>query len=82
MTDQELREALAEYAHEAWSGWMKYLFDKTLPEKLYNGEVIPRDLANRWQRQMNTPYADLPEEEKESDRDEADKILAIVRSQK
>lgn len=78
LKDEELREKLAEYAHEAWSGWMKYMFDKTLPEKLYNGEVIPRDLVKRWQRQMNTPYAELSEEEKESDRLKADRMLEIV----
>ena len=25
-----VREALADYAHDAWSGWMKYLFSKCL----------------------------------------------------
>ncbi len=24
-----MREKLAEYAHEAWSGWMRYLFEKS-----------------------------------------------------
>ena len=26
----ELREALADYAHQAWSGWMRYLFSKCI----------------------------------------------------
>lgn len=81
-TRQTCREALAEYAHEAWSGWMKYLFGKTeTSERFFSGEivvVIPRWAVDRWQRQMNTPYADLPESEKESDRAEADKMLAIL----
>ena len=81
------REALAAYAHEAWSGWMKYLFSKTerlngraVVEGGYvrDGAVIPLGSVERWKRQMNTPYADLPESEKESDRAEADKMLAIV----
>lgn len=71
------REALAAYAHEAWSGWMKYLFEHS--EIYTDGSVgIPVDLVRRWYRQMNTPYAALPESEKESDRAEADKMLAIV----
>jgi hypothetical protein len=73
-----LREALAEYAHEAWSGWMKYMFSKTMRESITGGEIIPAWAVERWQRQLSTPYADLPEEEKESDRAEADKMLAIM----
>ena len=77
-----LREALADYAHAAWSGWMKYLFSKTeTSERFFSGEivvVIPRWAVDRWQRQMNTPYADLPEEEKKSDREEADKIMGAI----
>jgi hypothetical protein len=32
-----------------------------------------------WQRQVGTPYADLSEAEKESDRKEADRVLAALR---
>jgi len=72
-----MREKLAEYAHEAWSGWMRYLFEKS--ERNSDGTVtIPAWAVARWTRQMNTPYADLPENEKESDREEADKIIAIL----
>jgi hypothetical protein len=75
MNDQ--REALAAYAHEAWSGWMRYMFSKSLKES--DGSVlIGPALVERWTRQMTTPYADLPESEKASDRDEADRMLAIV----
>lgn len=73
----EIREALAEYAHEAWSGWMKYLFSKGT----FNQDgtwTMPAWAVERWQRQMNAPYASLPEEEKKSDREEADRMLGIV----
>lgn len=73
-----VREALAEYAHDAWSGWMIYLFQKSVTN-IENGTVtIPKWAVDRWFRQTQTAYADLPEEEKESDRAEADKMLAIV----
>jgi hypothetical protein len=75
----EEREALAAYAHEAWSGWMKYMFGKSSRGRTSGHVVIPADLVARWERQMTTPYADLPESEKESDRVEADKMLAIIR---
>lgn len=71
------REALSDYAHAAWSGWMQYMFGKCV--RLPNGSVIvPSSLVERWTRQMNTAYGDLPEGEKESDRAEADKILGII----
>lgn len=79
--DADVREALAEYAHEAWAGWMKYMFEK-MHAVNHDGEntslVMPSWAVERWQRQMNTSYADLPEEEKASDREEADRMLAIL----
>ena len=72
----ELREALADYAHQAWSGWMEYLFSKSA--KNSDGTItIPRWAVERWTRQMNTPYNELPENEKDSDRKEADRMIAI-----
>ena len=72
------REQLAEYAHEAWSGWMNHLFSKSR-EHAHGVVVIPEWAVKRWTRQAKTPYNELPEEEKESDRAEADKMLAIVK---
>ena len=74
--ETEQREQLAEYAHEAWSGWMKYLFSKC--EKKKDKLIIPAWAVQRWTRQSIMPYAFLPEKEKESDRAEADKMLAII----
>ena len=73
------RELLAAYAHdEAWSGWMRYVFDKST----FNADgsvTIPTWAVERWGRQIATPYRELPEDEKESDRKEADRMLTIVR---
>lgn len=85
--DGDLREQLAALAHEQWSGWMEYMFSKCHPGQarlddgtfVPNGTmVIPAWATERWMRQMSTPYAELPESEKESDRQEADRVLAIV----
>lgn len=70
----ELVETLADIAHQQWSGWMEYLFSKSI----YNADgsvTIPAPLVERWQRQRITPYAALPENEKESDRKEAARVL-------
>lgn len=72
------KEALADLAHEQWTGWMKYLFSKCVPYG--DGSMrIPADLVGRWHRQTQTAYEDLSEKEKDSDRKEADKYLLLIR---
>lgn len=73
----DLREQLAALCHEQWAGWMKYLFVKGNKKDKGSFEIFD-DEVKRWERQMNTPYADLSHEEKESDRKEADKFLAVI----
>lgn len=72
------REKLAALCHEQWSGWMKYMFSKS---KLSSAGciIIPKDLVDRWCKQMNTPYKKLSEEEKNSDRAEADKFIKLIK---
>ena len=77
--EPDIREELAAYAHEAWSGWMKYLFNTQNGTIAPNGRwIIGMKQEERWRRQMETPYADLPESEKESDRAEAYKMIEIM----
>jgi len=77
--DDKVTDELANYAHEAWSGWIGYLFAKSIANE--DGTItIPQWAVDRWNRQAKTPYADLPENEKDSDRDEARKMLAIIES--
>ena len=73
----KLVEQLADYAHNAWSGWMEYLFEKCTVNK-DGSMVIPKDLVDRWMMQLGTNYEELSEEMKESDRKEARKMLEIV----
>lgn len=79
MRDTELREALAALAHEQWSGWMRYQFGGMVVNA-DGSQTMPAEKVVRWQRQMMTPYAELPEAEKESDRAEADRVLALLAS--
>lgn len=72
-----LREDLADLSHEIWAHWMAYLFSQC--EEGPDGTVIiPQDKADRWWRQAVTVYANLSEQEKESDREQADKILKVI----
>lgn len=84
-----LREQLAALAHEQWSGWMRYLFSRCSTAHETGGPGfsisgvgyhIPSEWAARWKRQIDTPYADLSDAEKDSDRKEADRVLAITES--
>ena len=80
MDNNELREVLAEVSHEIWAHWMKYLFTKCTNEEDGLGLVISWDDASRWFRQVGTPYNQLYSTEKDSDREQADKILAVLKN--
>lgn len=69
---------LADYEHDRWSRWQKYLFSKCITNN--DGSVtIPKEFVDRWTRQINTVYNDLPEEEKQSDIKEAKQILDCIK---
>lgn len=68
---------LADVQHEIWSHWMKYLFEESVQND--DGTVtIPADKVEIWKRQMVTSYADLSSEEKESDVEQARKVIAAL----
>ncbi|KKN74819.1 hypothetical protein LCGC14_0387120 [marine sediment metagenome] len=73
----DLRERLADVQHEIWAHWMQYLCSTCY---VYDDETceLPVNKVRRWRRQMETPYAELCEAEKESDREQADKVLAVL----
>ena len=70
-------EILASWVHDVWSHWMGYVFSKSIPNE-DGSYTIPADLVQRWQRQIDTFYEDLPEEEKHSDRAFAKEIIQIM----
>ena len=66
----ELREKLAELEHQQWGQWTEFMLDHLSDENI-----------ERWRRQIQTPYNHLTEQEKDSDRRWADKILEIIAEQ-
>ncbi len=78
MNKQELIEQLADKEHASWARWMEYLFDKCESDSISGGMFISAELRGRWQRQIETPYAELSEQEKQYDREEVEKILPII----
>lgn len=83
--EKEFIEAGAALEHERWAKWQKYLHSRLYP--LGNSElsmnnhlkVLPTELYTRWERQINTPYSELSEKEKESDRKEVRTYLPLLR---
>ncbi len=72
-----LLESLAALEHERWSHWQRYLHDQC--ERRDDGSLlIPAELATRWSIQMSTPYAELSEEEKASDREQVFRYLPTI----
>lgn len=72
-----MKEQMANKVHEIWAAWMTYVFNRSRQNK--DGSVtIPKELVNRWCRQIATPYEDLPDHEKESDNIIAEEILLLV----
>jgi hypothetical protein len=65
----DLLEQLAALEHEQWARWTEHMLNNLTPDNIA-----------RWQRQIATPYASLSEQEKESDREWARKILALLRA--
>jgi len=73
-----VRERLADVQHEIWAHWMRYMFTcgQFGPDGTWH---MPAFKAERWQRQMDTPYSALTEQERESDREQADKVILKIR---
>jgi hypothetical protein len=78
---KELCERLASLEHERWSRWMRYMFECGVlnPDGSW---TMPAEKVARWHRQMSTPYADLTEQEKESDRIEVEHTIVAIRDYK
>ncbi len=77
MTEEELIERLAECEHASWARWQAYLH--SICARNPDGSLtIPADRVRRWERQIATPYAELSEAEKQSDRDEVVRLLPLI----
>ena len=74
----ELREKVADLEHQQWCCWENY------KEKLFDGKLDDHafdDIDNqleKWRELTKTPYKDLTEKQKDSDRVWADKVIKLV----
>lgn len=89
----ELIEKVADFMHDQWSHWMKYLYskltvsdeinwkslgDRTMNDMYASRRTIDQFDHEHWKRQMETPYAELSEKEKDSDREWAMKLIKLL----
>lgn len=75
----DLVEKLANIEHERWAHWQRYMHSMCIRQS--DGSLlIPADLVTRWERQVATKYAELDDNEKESDREQVQKYLPIIAS--
>jgi hypothetical protein len=72
----DLLEPLAAIEHARWSHWQRYMHSKCVPQD--GALVIPAELVQRWERQLNTPYAALTDKERESDREQVRVYLPLI----
>ena len=69
----ELLEKLAALEHEQWAHWTQYMLARL---GHYRNNSNPD--IRYWFKQIQTPYKELSEKEKESDREWARKVLNIM----
>lgn len=75
----DLTDRLASIEHERWSHWQRYVHSRCT--RLPDGSLlIPSDLVLQWERQIETPFERLSDEEKESDREQVQRYLPIIKA--
>lgn len=76
---KEFVEKGAEIEHERWSKWQAYMHSK-LDKKIEDTDFfrLRTFYRERWERQIATPYSELTEPEKESDRDQVRPYIPLI----
>lgn len=78
MSIEQLRENLATIEHERWGDWQQWchrVLRTHLPDD-YQPELDK--VLERWDRQIETAYADLSDSEKASDLEQVDRYWPLI----
>lgn len=73
-------EDWASNEHERWAKWQQYVFNKSEMKEV-DGKMmmcLPNEFYQRWAIQIDTPYSELSEQEKESDRKEVKPYITDI----
>lgn len=80
LSRKDLIEKLAAIEHDRWAHWQSYLHEQCVRQE--DGSlIIPAKLAERWEKQIATPYTSLSDEEKNSDREQVYRYLPVIESE-
>ena len=72
-----LFERLAEIEHQRWADWQRYMHNRGIGNE--DGSLtIPPFFVKQWERQIKTPYSELSEKEKDSDRDQVKRYWDLL----
>lgn len=77
VTEDNVKERFAREIHNIWSHWTQYMFQVELVD-IGDSYRLSNKTAERWQRQMDTPYSELTETEKDSDRKQVEKLWPLI----
>lgn len=78
MTNSELFERLAFIEHERWCDWQRWMHKIGTRNPDGSLTLNAVDVA-RWDRQIETVYSELSEQEKESDRDQVRRYWSLIK---
>lgn len=70
-------DALAAIEHERWSHWQRFMHDQAVMQP-DGSMILPAQLVKKWEKQIQTVFADLSEKEKDSDREQVKKYLPVI----
>lgn len=72
---EKLKETLAKIEHQRWSDWQSWCH-KVLRENCPSKKL--EKVLKRWDKQIATPYSELSEKEKDSDRKQVDRYWELI----
>lgn len=75
---EEIVEQLADIEHQRWADWQKYVHSKLETSENKNYLRLENTWIERWEKQISTPYNELTEKEKESDREQVRRYWHII----
>lgn len=74
----KVTDEIASVQHDIWSHWMRYLFEVSFENQDGSVTISPEKVA-RWRKQMYQGYNELSDKERESDMEQAVKVIDALK---
>lgn len=79
-SEERATELFAEREHIRWAKWQNYLHTFLVWNENAQSYTLPQEKKEHWESQIRTPYSQLSEKEKDSDREQVKPYLNYIRS--